>query len=136
MTRDSYFTFLVKVFRNHIVAEIVYFTNHTGWTEHKIVVLKPANKYQVICQCHNFKNILIGNSYLENILIEHSYQPASSISLWSKCLKTSFFTEPKITDCESETINHSNILMFHLLWRQIMQHMFFKTLFPLWFNMR
>ena len=27
-TRDSYFTILVEVFTNHIVAENTYFTNH------------------------------------------------------------------------------------------------------------
>ena len=35
--------------------------NHIEWTEQKIMVLKPANKYQIIQQCHHFKNILIGN---------------------------------------------------------------------------
>ena len=34
-----------------------YFMNQKEWTEHKIIVLKPANKYQIIQQGHNFKNI-------------------------------------------------------------------------------
>ena len=48
MTCDSYFTILVEVFTNHTLAENTYFTNHTERTEHTIVVLKPANKYQII----------------------------------------------------------------------------------------
>ena len=60
-TRDSYFTILVEVFTNHILAENmidfrIYFTIHLGWTEHKIMVLKPANKNKIIRQ-HNFENI-------------------------------------------------------------------------------
>ena len=58
-TRDSYFTILVEVFTNHIFTENTYFTNHLGSTEHKIMILKPANKYEIIRQCHNFENILI-----------------------------------------------------------------------------
>ena len=59
-TRDSYFTTVVEVFtyfnkKTHI------FTNRIELTEHKIIVLKPTNKYQTIRQCHNFKNILIDN---------------------------------------------------------------------------
>ena len=58
-TRDSYFTILVEVFTNHILAENTNFTNQIGWTEHEIMVLKPANKYKIIWQCHNFENIFI-----------------------------------------------------------------------------
>ena len=50
MTRDSYFTVLVEVFTIHILAEDTYFTNHVEWTEHKTMVLKPTNKYQIIRQ--------------------------------------------------------------------------------------
>ena len=43
MTRYSYFTILVEVITK---AKTAYFTNHTiEWTEHKLTVLKPANKY-------------------------------------------------------------------------------------------
>ena len=42
---DLYFTVLVEVFLNHILAEDTYFMNHTERTEHKIMVFKPANKY-------------------------------------------------------------------------------------------
>ena len=35
------------------------FKNHTEWTEHKIMVFKPATKYQINWQCHNFKNTLL-----------------------------------------------------------------------------
>ena len=58
-TGDLYFTTLVEVFTNHILAENTYIRNHIQWTKHKIMVLKHANKYQIIWQCHNFKNILI-----------------------------------------------------------------------------
>ena len=46
-TRDLYFMILVEVFMNHILAE-THFTNHIEWTEHKIMVLKPPNKDQII----------------------------------------------------------------------------------------
>ena len=39
---------LNEVFTNHILAANTYFRNHIEWTEHKITVLKPANKYQII----------------------------------------------------------------------------------------
>ena len=58
-TRDSYFTILFEVLTNHLLAENTCFTNHIESTEHKIMVFKPANKYQIIWQCYNFKNILI-----------------------------------------------------------------------------
>ena len=45
MTRDLYFTILVEVIINHILAKNAYFTNHIEWTEQKLTVLKPANKY-------------------------------------------------------------------------------------------
>ena len=47
-TCNSYFAILVEVFTNHILAENTYFMNHAEWTEHKIMVLKLANKYQII----------------------------------------------------------------------------------------
>ena len=46
--RGSYFTILAKVFMNHILTEITYFTSNVEWTEHKTKVLKPANKHQII----------------------------------------------------------------------------------------
>ena len=104
-TRDSYFTTLVGVFTDHILAKNI-FTNRIEWTEHKIMVLKPTNKYQIIRQCHNFKNILIGN-------LQH--QPFLSIE--RKFCKRHFFTEPKTTYWKDKAINHSNIyLLCDLLW--------------------
>ena len=50
---------LGETFTNHILAENTYFTNRIEETEHRIVVLKLSNKYQIICQRHNFKNILV-----------------------------------------------------------------------------
>ena len=67
-TRDSYFTILVEVFTNYILAENTNFTNHSGWTEHKIMVLKTANKNKIIRQRHNFENIFIDNFLYHPIL--------------------------------------------------------------------
>ena len=63
MTSDSYFTILVEVFTNYILAKNTYFTNRIAWTEHKIMVLKPATKYQIIQHWDNFKNILIDDNH-------------------------------------------------------------------------
>ena len=68
MTHDSYFTILVKVFTNHILAENSCFTIWIEWTEHKIIVLKPANKYQIIWNCHNFKIIFMDNFHHHQFL--------------------------------------------------------------------
>ena len=46
-TRDSYFTILVEVIMNHILTKNTHFMNHVEWTDRKIIVLKPANKYQI-----------------------------------------------------------------------------------------
>ena len=46
-TCDLYFTILVEVFTNHILAKNRYFTNHIECTENKIAFLKPAHKYQI-----------------------------------------------------------------------------------------
>ena len=59
MTCDLYFTILVKIFTNHILAKSTYFTSHTEWTDDKIIVLKLASKYQIIQHGDNFKNTLI-----------------------------------------------------------------------------
>ena len=68
MTHDLYFKTLVQVFTNHVLAESTYFTNYIEWTDLKIMILKSANKYQIICHCHNFKNTLINNfQQLQNI---------------------------------------------------------------------
>ena len=102
--RHSYFTILVEVFKNHILAQNTYFTNHTELTEHKIMVFKLANKYQIIWQRHHFKNILIDDFQHHPILYR------------ATLLQTSVFTEPKITNRKDETMNHSNIcLLFDLL---------------------
>ena len=34
---------------------------HKIMNKHKIMVLKPANKNQIILDCHNFENILNGD---------------------------------------------------------------------------
>ena len=57
-THDSYFTIVVKIFANHILAEKTYFANHVEQIEHRIMVLQPANRYKIVCQYHNFRNII------------------------------------------------------------------------------
>ena len=57
-TQDLYFKILVKVFMNHTLAKNKYFTNKIEWKKHKIMILEPADKYQIIQSCHIFKNIL------------------------------------------------------------------------------
>ena len=54
MTCDLYFTILVEVFMNHNSRKLIFLklcrvniTQDYG--------LKPANKYQIIWQCHNLK---------------------------------------------------------------------------------
>ena len=79
-TCDSYFMILVDIFTNHILAESTYFANQIEWTEHSIMVWKPSNKYQIIWQCHSFKNILID---------DHSF------------FTESFFTEAKLKRWEN-----------------------------------
>ena len=69
-THDLYLTILVEVFKNNVLAENTYFTNHLGWAEHRIIVLKPANKYKIIRQCYNFENILIDGFLLHPIIYQ------------------------------------------------------------------
>ena len=65
---DLDFTILAKIFMNHILAENTYFMNHIEWTECNIMVIKLVNKYQVILQCHNFKNIITSYIYQAKVL--------------------------------------------------------------------
>ena len=84
MTHDSYFMVLVEVFTNHNLTENTYLTNHIVWTELKIMVLKSANKYQIIRYYHNFENIVIND-------FRHHFISSSSKSLsniFKKILKT------------------------------------------------
>ena len=60
-----------------------------------IMVLNPANKYKIIQQCHNFKNIFINDCKHCSFLY-----PVKVLYL---------FMEPKITNYKDETINHLNI---------------------------
>ena len=91
-TCDIYFTILGEVFSNHISTENTYFVNLIERREHNIMVLKPISRHQII-QWTLFWTI-------------------SSISIILL-----FFTEPKMTNCKLEAINHSNIyLLFDLLW--------------------
>ena len=90
-THDSYFTILVEVFTNHISAENTYFANRIEWTKHSIMVLRLSNKYQIILHHNNFKNILVD---------DHPF----------------FFSKLKITNWKDETINHSNIYYYYLIY--------------------
>ena len=47
-THDSYIMILVEVFANHILGENTFQESYMGWAKYKIMVLKPANMYQVI----------------------------------------------------------------------------------------
>ena len=47
ITHDLYFTILVEIFTNHILAENTYFTNLIESTEHNVMVLKSTNKYLI-----------------------------------------------------------------------------------------
>ena len=51
-------------------------------------MLKPASKYQIIQQCHNFKNILF-NNFQQNPFLYRA-----------KVLLTLFSIEPKIANCK------------------------------------
>ena len=101
MTHDSYFTILIEVFMNHISAENSNFRYHIERTEHKIMILKPANKYQIIQRCHNFKNILIDNFQYHPFL----YQTELTIKTFIYCLIYSGARE---------------------VFRELMQHMFLR----------
>ena len=59
--------------------------NKTVWST-KCIILKPANKYEIIWQCHNIKNILINDFQLHPFLYP------------VKVLLT-FLLEPKVTSC-------------------------------------
>ena len=72
------------------------------------MVLKPANKYQIIRQRLYFKSILI-NNFQQHL-----------ISLLSTSFPNIILTELKMKNCKDETISHSNIsLLFDLLQCQI-----------------
>ena len=83
MTCDSYFTILVEVFTNHTLAENTYFTNHIERTEHTIVVLKPANKYQII-RCHSFITILINDFFMSKRFVKINFYGAENDKLPSR----------------------------------------------------
>ena len=101
-THDSYFMILVEVFTNHILAQ-----NRTQDSLRSDYGLKTSKQVPIFGKCHNF----------ENIFIEHFQH--YSISLLSKSFSNIIFTEPQITNCEEQTINHSNIyLLFDLLGRR------------------
>ena len=79
--------------------------NHIEETEHKVMVLKPANKYQIIRQSHTFKNILIDNVHHHPFLCR------------AKVCKHHFLRTENNTLQRQD--NHSNIyLLFDLLWCQ------------------
>ena len=76
---------------------------HESYRANRIMVLKLSNKYQIIWQCYNFKNIIVD---------DHSL----------------FFTKSKISNWKDEKINHPNIYYYYLIYsgnrksfRKIMQ---------------
>ena len=72
MIRESYFMILVEVFRNHNLVEKTFHESYRV-KKHKIIVFNPANKYQIIWQCHNFKNILIDISSNIHFFIKQKF---------------------------------------------------------------
>ena len=60
-TRDSYFTILVEVFTNHILAENRYFMNYIESTENKTIVLKPQTSTKLL------DNLIILTTFLSMI---------------------------------------------------------------------
>ena len=96
MACDSYFTILAEVYRNYVSSENIYFTKRIEWVEHTIIVWKISNKYQIVQQCHNFKNISIDDH---------------SLFTEQKFCKHHVFTESKITNWRRGNINHSNIYL-------------------------
>ena len=66
---------------NHILAENTYFTNHIELTEHKIIVLIPANRYQIIRQFRNFKNIPIDDYQYNGAKVLFSFYRAEDNKL-------------------------------------------------------
>ena len=87
-TRHSYFMILVGFFTNHILAKRTYFKIHIQWPEQKITVSKPANKYQIIRQCHCFKSILFDDDQHHSFFIKLKF-----LQSWKwQITKTRWFT--------------------------------------------
>ena len=82
-TRDSYFTILVEVFTNHIAAENTYFTNHIEWTEHATMVLKPANKYQIIWKSYNFRTGITDDFFMSKSFLNITFYGTENPKLLS-----------------------------------------------------
>ena len=107
-TRDSHFTILVEVFTNYNVAENMYFTNHREWAEHRISALKPASRYQIIPECHDFIfKILINNFHHHSCF----------------CRATVFYGL-----VYNKLKRRDNYLLIHLLWRQKVTLLNYATL--------
>ena len=87
-TRHSYFMILVGFFTNHILAKRTYFKIHIERPEQKITVSKPANKYQIIRQCHCFKSILFDDDQHHSFFIKLKF-----LQSWKwQITKTRWFT--------------------------------------------
>ena len=79
------------------------------------MVLKPANKYQIICQYYSFNSILIDDFQYHSFLYG----------------ETPLSTALKITNCQGETTIQTVIYCLiysgaRKAFRKIMQHMFHK----------
>ena len=71
--RDLCITILVKVFTNWILTEITYFTKPCRVNTTQDYGLELANKYQIIWQCHRFKNTLIEGFQHQSFLYPASF---------------------------------------------------------------
>ena len=114
---DSWFVFHDSSWSFHesyLSRKHVFDKSYRG-TEHKIMVLKPANKYQIIWYCHNFENILIDNFW------HHS------ISLLSKSFQISFL---QIAKTRQLTIQR---FIYYLIYSGV-RKVFYKTMLHMFFK--
>ena len=114
ITRDSYFTILVEVFTNHIVAENTYFANHIEWIEHAVVVLKPANKYQIIWQCYNFRTGITDKFFMSKSFLNLIFYGTENDKLQQFTIQIFIY--------------YLIFLSTRKIFQRIMQHMFFNEI--------
>ena len=87
---DSWFVFddsSWSFHKSYFSRKNIFHESYIEWTEHKVMVLKPANKYQIIWYYHNIENILIDDFW------HHS------ISLLSKSFSNIIFANCKNQTC-------------------------------------
>ena len=120
MTRDSYFTILVEVFTNHILAKNTNFTNHR--------MNRTWNS--VFKTCKQVPNYLALSKFQT-----HYQQFPASVSLSSKHFVNVTFYEAENKQITKTRLFTMQIFMYYLIYlgtrkvfRKIMQHMFFSKI--------